>query len=132
VLLFGLEVLVETPVFFKFKSFFSYKPQVTMGLKHFEHPIVIREFLKSRIQPHSRETPLVQWRTLWTHNPSHGPWTWVQIILIILQVFENSVNKGVQRSLCYLRAHSRVWMCSMLYKAFCLVYHGSHPNNRKH
>jgi len=57
VLLFGLEVLVETPVFFKFKSFFSYKPQVTMGLKHFEHPIVIREFLKSRIQPHSREPP---------------------------------------------------------------------------
>jgi hypothetical protein len=48
------------------------------------------------------------------------------------QAFGFSVNKGVQRSFCYLRTHSRVKMGSMLYKAFCLVYHGSHPNNREH
>ncbi len=48
------------------------------------------------------------------------------------QAFDNLVNQRVQRSLCYLRAHSRVWRGSMLYKAFCLVYHGSHSNNREH
>ncbi len=40
-----------------------------------------------------------------------------------------SVNKGVKGFLCYLCAHFCVWRGSMLCKAFCLVFHGSHSNN---
>ncbi len=45
---------------------------------------------------------------------------------------ENRLTKGFKGPFVNLRAHSRVWMGSMLYKAFCLVYHGSSSNNRKH
>jgi len=46
--------------------------------------------------------------------------------------WENLVNKGFKGPFVILRAHSRVWMGSMLNKAFCLAYHGSHPNICKH
>lgn len=46
--------------------------------------------------------------------------------------FWKSVNKGFKGPFVNLRAHSRVWIGSMLYKAFCLVYHGSSSNNREH
>jgi len=42
------------------------------------------------------------------------------------------LTKGFKGPFVILRAHSCVWMGSMLYKAFCLVYHGSHPNNCEH
>ncbi len=48
------------------------------------------------------------------------------------QAFGFRLTKGFQVPFVILRTHSRVWMGSMLYKAFCLVYHGSHPNNHKH
>ncbi len=41
------------------------------------------------------------------------------------------LTKGFKGLFVILHAHSRVWMGSMLYKAFCLVYQGSHPNNRE-
>ncbi len=46
--------------------------------------------------------------------------------------FGISDNKGFKGPFVILRAHSRVWIGSMLYKAFCLVYHGSSSNNREH
>ncbi len=48
------------------------------------------------------------------------------------QAFENSVNKGGSKVPLLFTRPCRVWRGSMLYKAFCLVYHGSHSNNRKH
>ncbi len=42
------------------------------------------------------------------------------------------VNKRVKWSLCYLHTHFCVWRWSMLYKAFCLVFHGPHSNNCEH
>jgi len=41
-------------------------------------------------------------------------------------------TKGFKGPFVILRAHSRVWIGSMLYKASCLVYHGSSSNNREH
>jgi len=48
------------------------------------------------------------------------------------QAFENRLTKGFKGPFVNLRTHSRVWMGSMLYKVFCLVYHWSRPNNREH
>ncbi len=48
------------------------------------------------------------------------------------QASENRLTKGFKGPFANLSAHSRVGMGLMLYKAFCLVYHGSHPNNREH
>jgi len=47
--------------------------------------------------------------------------------------FEFWLTKGWKGPfLCSLRTHFCVWRGSMLYKAFCLVFHGSHSNNCKH
>ncbi len=46
--------------------------------------------------------------------------------------FWNRLTKGSKGPFVILYAHSRVWMGSMIYKAFCLVYHGSRSNNHKH
>ncbi len=50
------------------------------------------------------------------------------LLLSYFQASESSVNKGVQRSLCYF---TRPFSCLNRVNAI-LVYHGSCPNNRKH
>jgi len=54
------------------------------------------------------------------------------LLPIYFQASENRLTKGSKGPFVILHAHSRVWMGSMLYKAFCLVYHGSCPNNCEH
>jgi len=81
---------------------------------HRNSKIVNVFFLNFR--PYNSPRPEIIYVTVYSH--------WVVNLL--------SVNKGFNRSLYILCAHSRVWMGSMLYKAFCLVYHGSRLNNRKH
>jgi len=48
------------------------------------------------------------------------------------QASENRLTKGSKGPFVTLRVHYHVWMGSMLYKAFCLVYHRLRPNICEH